>query len=177
MDRREDFERLFHAHRRAVASYAQRRGGPAVADDVVAETFLAAWRRFDEIPRDALPWLYGVARGVLANQRRAGDRRASLAQRLAAEPARPSIDPGDTVAENELYRVALARLPALYRDALMLVAWEGLDGRRAARAAGCSRAAFEVRLHRARRRLLRELAAVDSTTIQTFNPTPREVRS
>lgn len=176
MDRQTEFERIFQAHRRAVASYARRRGGPGVVDDVVAETFLVAWRRFDEIPGDALPWLYGVARGVLANQRRAGNRQDSLEQRLAAQPPRPSVDPADAVGEKQVYRAALAQLPDLYREALMLVAWEGLDGRRAARAAGCSRAAFEVRLHRARRRLEHELAALDPLTLHRFNPTPLEVR-
>jgi DNA-directed RNA polymerase specialized sigma24 family protein len=72
---REDrFEELFREHYRAVRGYALRRAPGDLAQDVVSETFLAAWRRLDDVPDDALPWLYGVARRVPANQRRSADR-------------------------------------------------------------------------------------------------------
>lgn len=48
-----------------VLRFAQRRGDPAHADDVVAETFLVAWRRLDDLPRrpdDVRAWLFGIAR-------------------------------------------------------------------------------------------------------------------
>ena len=72
---REDrFEELFREHYRAVRGYALRRAPGDLAQDAVSETFLVAWRRLDDVPADALPWLYGVARRVLANQRRSIDR-------------------------------------------------------------------------------------------------------
>ena len=54
------------------------------AGDVVAETFLVAWRRMDKVPAgdEARLWLYGVARRQLANQRRGELRRSRLADRL-----------------------------------------------------------------------------------------------
>jgi RNA polymerase sigma-70 factor, ECF subfamily len=132
----------------------------------VAETFLVAWRRLDEMPSDGLPWLYGVARRVLANQRRTADRGAALEERVAsAAPPAPSRDPGESAGDAEILRLALGRLPEPSREALMLVAWHGLSGARAARAAGCSRAAFAVRLHRARARLAAELAALEPQPI------------
>jgi DNA-directed RNA polymerase specialized sigma24 family protein len=86
---------------------------------------------------------------------------AALEQRVASVDApRGSSDPGDNVADAELLRLALERLSPLSREALMLVAWHGLSAARAARAAGCSRPAFAVRLHRARARLAAELAAL-----------------
>lgn len=164
--REERFEGLFRANYPAVRAYALRRTSPDAAQDVVAETFLVAWRRLDEVPADALPWLYGVARRVLANQRRTADRGAALEDRLAgAAPRLPGRDPGDSAGDAELLRVALGRLSETSREALMLVAWQGLSGARAARAAGCSRAAFAVRLHRARARLAAELAALQPNTV------------
>jgi RNA polymerase sigma-70 factor, ECF subfamily len=74
-----------------VLAHALRRTDAGAAHDAVAETFLVAWRRFDEVPRDPLPWLYGVARRVLADQRRAGRRRASLQGRAGS--VAPSTPP------------------------------------------------------------------------------------
>jgi RNA polymerase sigma-70 factor, ECF subfamily len=67
------FTRLYELHLDAVRAYAWRRS-QGLADEIVAETFLVAWRRLEAIPEDALPWLIGVARNVRANLRR-GDRR------------------------------------------------------------------------------------------------------
>ena len=150
--RDERFEGLFRENYPAVRAYALRRTSGDAAQDVVSETFLVAWRRLDEVPADALPWLYGVARRVLANRRRTADRSAALEERLAgAEPRVAGGDPGERAGDAEILRIALGRLSEPSREALMLVAWHGLSGVRAARAAGCSRAAFAVRLHRARR--------------------------
>lgn len=160
--REERFEEMFREHYPAVRAYALRRTSGDAAQDAVAETFLVAWRRLDEVPSDALPWLYGVARRVLANQRRTADRGAALEERVAsAAPPAPAGDPGDRAGDAEILRLALGRLSEPNREALMLVAWHGLSGARAARAAGCSRAAFAVRLHRARARLAAELAALE----------------
>ena len=66
--------------------YALRRvDAPEDAADVVAETFLVAWRRFGEVPVDdgARLWLYATARQVIANQRR-GDAAAHAPRRRAA---------------------------------------------------------------------------------------------
>jgi RNA polymerase sigma factor (sigma-70 family) len=159
--RGERFERLFREHYPLVRAYALRRAAPDAAQDVVADTFLVAWRRLEDVPDDALPWLYATARRMLANQRRSASRGAALAERLATSAAADvSPDAAEGVADAQLVRLALGRLSERSREALMLVAWEGLSGERAARAAGCSQAAFAVRLHRARARLAHELAAL-----------------
>jgi RNA polymerase sigma-70 factor (ECF subfamily) len=157
------FEAIFREHHRAVLGYALRRTNPATADDVVAETFLVCWRRLDEVPADALPWLYGVARRCLANAQRGVARRDALADRVgAAVPERGGRDLGEIAGERDALRAAFAELSENDREALRLVAWEGLDLRSAARAAGCSRTAFAVRLHRARRRLAARLEAEEA---------------
>lgn len=134
----------------------------AAAEDAVSETFLIAWRRFDSVPAEPLPWLLGVARKVLANQRRAAGRRAPAGPLVPLE-AVADPDPGasvaDRVAERDAFVSAFAALAPGDREVLALVNWDGLSPREAAAALDCTPATFYLRLHRARRRLLKELAA------------------
>jgi RNA polymerase sigma-70 factor (ECF subfamily) len=163
LDRRlaEDrFRRLYAAHVREVLAYALRRTADAEdAADAVAETFLVAWRRLSEVPpgEGTRPWLYGVARRTLANQRRGEDRRHRLAQRLrgdlAAAAARSPAEDHD-----DRFRSALESLCPDDREILRLSAWEELSPSQAARVLGISAIAARSRLHRARRRLGRALA-------------------
>ena len=153
-----ELEMLWHEWHRHVLAYALRRADPATAEDVVAETFVIAWRRLEGIPDPPLPWLLGVARRVMANQRRGERRRLALVDRLRrvapAEPHAGALQDGATAA-------ALARLSDRDREVLLLHAWEGLDHTDAGTVVGCSAATFAVRLHRARRRFARELSRVD----------------
>ena len=149
------FRALFDTHRALVLGYALRRvDEPADAADVVAETFLVAWRRLDDVPADALPWLYGVARRVIADSRRTSRRQEALTDRLAAVQEPSSTEPTET--DPELL-AALARLSTRERELLLLVHWEDLEPRRAALALGCARATVATRLWRAHRRLRTEL--------------------
>jgi RNA polymerase sigma-70 factor (ECF subfamily) len=158
VDPRGAFEQLFAAHHWAVRGYVLRRSPAAAADDVVAETFLVAWRRLDTIGDDPLPWLLGVARRVLANQQRAERRRGALTTRLQGLlPGRaPDWEPPSAMGDQ--LATAMVRLSPQEREALLLIAWEDLEPARAARAAGCSAAAFRTRLHRARRHVAAALA-------------------
>ena len=149
---------MFDQHAGRVYAYAARRSTPDVANDVVSETFLIAWRRLDAVPADPLPWLLNVTGKVLANRRRSDRRRDDfITERARALRAAPTFDPADAVPTRLAVEQALDRLPPAVREALTLVAWDGLDVRAGAAAAGCSRATFSVRLHRARRRLMKEL--------------------
>jgi RNA polymerase sigma-70 factor (ECF subfamily) len=143
-----------------VRRYAWRRE-PAFADDVVAETFVVAWRRLDEIPADARGWLIGVARNVRLNLLRAQRRQRALASRIPRE-AEPELAAEALPAPvSEALRKALCDLPALDREVLLLSAWDELDRSEIAVALGCSKGAVSVRLHRARRRVQRALDALD----------------
>ncbi len=146
---------MFAVHHDAVRRYIIRRQSGALVDDALAETFLVAWRRLDEIPDRTLPWLLGVARRVLADQRRGVRRRRSLSERLHVNALADGAT-GDWEAPAGLtpeLAAALAALTEPEREALLLVAWDELSAGDAARVAGCSAAAFRVRLHRARRRV------------------------
>ena len=95
-NRQARFEALYQEQVGAVAAYALRRASRETSEDVVAETFLVAWRRLEDVPFEKpLPWLYGVARRTLANQRRAAVRRDALGTRLQLEcrllPVEPPI--------------------------------------------------------------------------------------
>jgi RNA polymerase sigma factor (sigma-70 family) len=150
------FGRLYREQGRAVLAYALRRvENPEDAADVVAETFLVAWRRLDQVPvgaRERL-WLYAVARRVTANLRRAEGRRSRLAERLA-ESLRSELvpDPAPGGEAAEVLR-AMGDLGEEDRELLLLVTWEELSPGQAANVLGISSLATRSRLHRARRRL------------------------
>ncbi len=137
--------------------YAARRAGLDDADDVVAEVFLIAWRRIDDLPEDPRPWLLGVARRVLANRRRGEARRAAMHDRLVA--GAPGAVGGRVAQVSDgVVAAALARLGERDREVLLLTAWEGLGHADAARVLGIRTGTLTVRLHRARRRFERILA-------------------
>lgn len=145
------FDALFEAYRADVVAYCGWRAGSAAdAQDAVAEVFLTAWRRLDDVPAGdaARVWLYATARRVLANQRRSTHRRAALAERLVLATAAPgSRDP-----EEHLVWEALRRLGPLDREVLLLSEWEGLSPAQTASVLGCPKVTARGRLHRARRR-------------------------
>jgi len=150
------FESLYVAHAGAVRTFARRRAGAAEADDVVAEVFLSAWRRMDEVPADPLPWLLGVARGVLSNRRRGEGRNAALIARLMSEQLADQNRAGN---EFDVALVtALGSLSHSDQELLLLVAWERLSNEQLAEALGLAKGTVAVRLHRARRRLKRAMA-------------------
>ncbi len=158
------FEATFDAHWQAVSRYAARRVAPEAVQDVVSETFLVAWRRYDELNGDPLPWLLGIARRVAANQRRATARRRALLERLqGATTGERGTEPP---AGDRRLAVAWALLSQRDREALMLVVWDGLDHRDAATVMGCSTNTFTVRVHRARRRLGRLLGRDEKGPIE-----------
>ena len=153
----EGFERIFRDCYGAVVRYAARRVPAEAVQDVVSETFLTAWRRRRDLRGEPLPWLLGIARRVAANQRRAGVRRDGLTRRLASGATAAGEAVVETGMRDRQVAAALAALGERDREALLLVVWDGLDHRAAAKVLGCSTGALTVRVHRARRRLAREL--------------------
>ncbi|HUY58503.1 MAG TPA: sigma-70 family RNA polymerase sigma factor [Solirubrobacteraceae bacterium] len=159
--RKARLEALFAAHSVSVVAYARRRSDPTTADDVLSEVFAVAWRRLDEVPADAEPWLLASARRVLANSRRAERRRLALLDRLRTTT--PQVAPG-LATPGSAIGPALASLSERDREVVLLVAWDGLSSQEAAAVLGCSPRTFSVRLHRARKRLLAALQAQEPST-------------
>lgn len=162
-DRQRSFEALFRATHSRVLAYARRRAASReCAEEVVSETYMVAWRRYEAVPGDEpLPWLLATARRVLSNQRRGAARRAAgqipypLDGAAAVDPSTPHPE---ALAERQAFAAAFAALDERDRETLTLIAWDGLTVTEAAVVMECTGAAFSVRLHRARRRLLAELA-------------------
>jgi RNA polymerase sigma factor (sigma-70 family) len=152
---RQRFDSLFESYSADVVAYCNWRAeSPSDAQDALAEAFLTAWRRLDEVPDGDMAriWLYATARRVMANQRRSSRRRAALHERLAheaapAETASPSHD-----RDESLVHQALRRLGRNDREVLLLAEWEGLSPAEIAAVVGCLTVTARGRLHRARRR-------------------------
>jgi RNA polymerase sigma-70 factor (ECF subfamily) len=156
------FAALYRDHARDVLAYAVRRAASAEdAADVVAETFLVAWRRGADVPSGdgARLWLYGVARRTLANQLRGDRRRSRLAARMRAElpAALAAAIPGPTSADDAVL-AAIAALGDSDREVLLLAAWEQLSPIEIAEVLAISPLAVRSRLHRARRRVHAQLS-------------------
>jgi RNA polymerase sigma-70 factor (ECF subfamily) len=149
------FERLYRSCYQDLLGFALRRTDrPEAAADVVADTFVVAWRRIDRIPPDhPRAWLFGVARNVLAGHERTDRRQARLAARL-----RQDLGDVEPVEVSDSIGPAFRTLPESDRELLRLVAWEGLTAEELAVTLGCSANAARIRLHRARRRFAAALS-------------------
>jgi RNA polymerase sigma-70 factor (ECF subfamily) len=153
---------VFGTHREAVLGYLRRRTDSGHdAADLLADTFLVVWRRLDDVPpgNQTRPWLYGVARRVLANHRRGEGRRHALATKLRQELT--DLDAAETALPDDDSPAARAfrALPEQDRELLSLVAWEGLYTAQIATVLGISHNAVRIRLHRARKRFAKLLTA------------------
>ena len=158
------FEQLYEAHGSEVLAYCSRRVGGSEAADACAETFLVAWRRIDDVPAaEPLPYLYGIARRVIANQHRTFRRRSRLDARLLglglAPPADPSVVSLQSVQDREVV-AAVRALPPKDREIVMLYAWEDLPRSTIAQLMGMTTGAVDQRIHRAYGRLARSLRGV-----------------
>lgn len=153
-DPEERFTDLYDRHYRSVLGYALLRAERDAAEDVSSETFLVAWRRLDELPEPPLPWLLGVARNLLAKQRDSRHRRQALVDRIAAlHREQAGGDVAEHVIDRDTALSALSALPEQDVEAMVFATWYGLPPEQAATVMGCSVRAYNVRLHRARKRL------------------------
>ncbi len=162
-DRR--FRSLYEEYQRPVLGYFLRRTDATSARDGAADTFLVAWRRLDDVPDGdrALPWLFGVARRVLANQRRSRDRFRTLGRKLATLGADPEPTPEAIVvrrAEDVEMLDAVAGLRPEDREVLRLATWEELPYADIAQILGTSPHAVAQRVHRITRKLAHQLEPV-----------------
>lgn len=165
-DEPEHFAVLFHRYAPEVQRYVRRRIGADAADDVVAETFLAAFRQRDgyDLEREnARPWLYGIATNLIGRHRRTEVQQYRMLARTGHDAVtEPFTDRVDAAVSAEGMRgqlaAALARLPAAHRDTLLLVVWGGLSYPEAAAALGVPVGTVRSRMNRARGRLRRSLA-------------------
>jgi RNA polymerase sigma factor (sigma-70 family) len=166
---------LFDTHAPLIYRYIARRVGRQGSDDLVAETFVAAFggrHRYDLARRDARPWLYGIATNVISRHRRDELKQLRIHQGVSAQSL--PTDHADRVVLDLTARslrgelvTALADLAESDRDVLILIAWEDLTYEEVASALAIPIGTVRSRLHRARaqlRPLLDHL--ITSTTIK-----------
>ncbi|MFM9555775.1 MULTISPECIES: RNA polymerase sigma factor [Streptomyces] len=177
MDDPQGFEEVYRRTYLPVLRFLRRRLPANTAEDAAAEVFLAAWRNRHELRGKELPWLYGIARRVAANTVRARGRADRLDDRIRAHHD-DGFEPAAEEAVLDMLgaRGALGRLPEHEQEVLLLVAWDGLSVRDAARVMGCSSGAFRVRMHRARRLLEAAVAADEAQVPGTRLPVDGRTR-
>jgi RNA polymerase sigma factor (sigma-70 family) len=169
----DQFTVLFRRHAPQLQRYVVRRLGPDAADDIVAETFLLAFRqreRYDQTRADARPWLYGIATNLIGRHRRSEIRLYRALARTGADPVtEPFTDRVDdrVSAGNASRRLAaaLARLSAELRDTLLLAAWGDLSYDEVATALGVPVGTVRSRLSRARSKLRQTLGDADPSAL------------
>lgn len=159
---------MFEATSPRVYAYARRHADAEVAQDIVGEVYLVAWRRGRDLPDEPLPWLLVAARHTLQRHWR----HRSAAARLAAELggiealARASeVDPDDRMD----LMAAFNRLSEDDRETLLLVGWDGLTHPQAAQVLGCTPNTFAARLSRARSRLTRLTQDTSGARLRTVS--------
>jgi RNA polymerase sigma factor (sigma-70 family) len=168
----ERFGAVFDRHAPAIHGYIARRLGRDAADDLVAETFLVAFRQrasYDPAQPSARPWLYGIATRLVSRRRRDEVRFFRAIARTGIDPAadrvaEPVADAGarraDARALHRRLAGALALLSTADRDALLLVA-DGLSYQEAAQALGVPPGTLSSRLARARRTVRVQLGGLN----------------
>lgn len=167
-DSRTQFRYLYESTFAEIYAFVARsQGSGSDTDDVVAEIYLAAWRRINDVPlppNDRL-WMYGVARNMLARFDRSGRRRRRLFTRLSshADAGTPTVE---TSSSHPEVTNAVAHLPKREREVIQLIYWDGLSQDDAATVIGCSTNALRIRLHRAKRRLSRRLGIAETASTQ-----------
>ena len=152
-ERRRAFETLYRVTLPSIRSYARRRAPDDLADDVVAQTYLTAWRRCDDAIAGGLPWLYRTARFTLANHQRTERRQLRVAQRVTSTTEVAEVDGTAAADDRSLMLDAIERLNDDEREILLLVYWEHLSVKAVAIVLDCRPGTAAVRLHRARRKL------------------------
>lgn len=160
-DRESRFTALYEATYADLLRFAQRRVHATHTEDVVAESFLAAWRRLEDLPSrpdDARAWLFGIARGVILNTNRGAERQRALTVRLAEVPTRSTTDVDAELVSRQIdVSRAWRRLSDVHQEALALSVLDELSAPQAAAVLGVSAVAFRLRLSRARRALRLQL--------------------
>jgi RNA polymerase sigma-70 factor, ECF subfamily len=172
IERRRAFEAFVREVADPVRRFLLRRTDADTADDVLSETMLVCWRRFDQLPPPAerLPWVYVTARNCLRNADRSARRRNRLTARIIVldPPASSaaSTETDDDAGSDEL-RDALDALRPADAEVIRLWAWEELTAAQIGRVLGVSENAAAIRLHRAKRRLRDRLERNTSLTGHT----------
>jgi RNA polymerase sigma-70 factor (ECF subfamily) len=161
------FVELVWRHASAVHGYLCRRTDRQLADDLLGEVFVQAFKsraNYDDRSRDARPWLYGIARNVLRAHWRASARPQPRIEAAISDPWSEVDEQLDAQSRRGELERALAQLTDDEREILLLVAWERLSASEIATALAIPQGTVRSRLHRARA-VMRKHVAVPSAIL------------
>jgi len=150
------FRELYDRTYNRVYAFVLRRVSEDIAPDVVADTYVAVWRRIRDVPIDermADAWVFKTAYRVLANSRRGIKRRNALAERIRQRPVEVFLNVPTTNQSDTRLGRALELLTPAQREIIAFKYWDDLDTDQIARIMGCSKNAAAVRLSRAQQAL------------------------
>lgn len=158
------FDQVFAAEYEPLRGYLYRRLRNSVADDLAAETFAIAYRRWADLDpsRPVRPWLYGISANLLRHHWRKERRMLRAFARSGIDPFTPrddelSVERLDAHARKQTLAAALAELRPVEREVLLLHAWADLTDSEIAQALSVPIGTVKSRLHRAKQRLAERL--------------------
>lgn len=168
------FREVYERTALRVYAYLVRHADPDLAEHVLAEVYVKAWRHLGALNAEPMGWLIVTAKRTLVDHQRANQRRDRLADDLFTSSRTARFESLENqVVERHVLLDALRQLSHDDREALLLVGWDGLDHAAAAKVTGCSTPAFSKRLERARTRLTQLIDP--STATPALHPVPRKV--
>ena len=139
--------------------YLYRRLGSSIAEDLAAEAFAIAYRRWNDFDqsRPVRPWLYGIAANLVRHHWRKERRMLRAYARTGLDPVVQEDDLGterlDAEARQRVLAAALAKLRPVEREILLLHAWAELSDAEIAEALSLPLGTVKSRLHRGRERM------------------------
>jgi RNA polymerase sigma factor (sigma-70 family) len=163
LEKEEEFSRIVTEHRVALIRYGFRRlRSLEQAEDLAAETFVVAWRRFDDAPpvEHRLFWLYRIESLLLSNVYRRQRRSKRLEVRLVGSAIESSVESQVDDYGSATLSLALEKLSRTDRELIRLRYWEELSYREMGVALDCSETAAGIRLSRARQKLKRRFLQI-----------------
>jgi RNA polymerase sigma factor (sigma-70 family) len=176
----DSFDEVFSAEYAPLRAYLYKRLGNSLADDLAAETFAIAYRRWDDFDasRPVRPWLYGIGANLLRHYWRRERRRLNALARSDRDPVAADDEAGveraDAEAQKRALAGALAELRADDREALLLHAWAYLSDAEIAEALSIPVGTVKSRLHRARGQMENHLRAIGQVEANDLMPTAEQ---
>lgn len=174
------FEQVFQAEYGPLRAYLYKRLGSSLAEDLAAETFAVAYRRWDDLDptRPVRPWLYGISANLLRHHWRRERRRLRALARSGVEPVRAeeeaSVERADAQAQKRVLAAALAELRRDDCEVLLLHAWAYLTDAEIAEALSLPVGTVKSRLHRAREQMENHLRASGQVEANELTPTAEQ---
>jgi RNA polymerase sigma factor (sigma-70 family) len=159
------FEEVFRAEYEPLRGYLYKRLGNPQAEELAAETFAIAYRRWDDLDpsRPVRPWLYGISANLVSHHWRKERRRLRALARSGPEPVRAedeaAVERANAQTQKRALAAALAELRPDDREVLLLHAWGYLGDAEIAEALSIPVGTVKSRLHRARGQMENRLAA------------------